>query len=158
VDAHFAISFEAAGEVLKPSSQTAPCRKTAAKKGARKRGQKAGDDREAPAARAHAAPTAFLADQRFPAVFERILHTRHFQAWPDLDDVRGRAACIATLANWSTNAFSAFVFPWYVASFGIYTGFFTCAAICLVPTVFFRAKVPETKGRNLEEIEKYWQP
>jgi hypothetical protein len=91
VDVHFAISFEAAGEVSKPSSQTAPCRKTAAKKGARKRGQKAGGDREAPAARAHAAPTAFVADQRFLAVFERILHTRHFQAWPDLDDVLGDA-------------------------------------------------------------------
>jgi len=70
--------------------------------------------------------------------------------------VRGRAASIATLANWSTNAFSAFVFPWYVATFGMYSGFFTSAAICLVATVFFWAKVPETKGKSLEEIEKFW--
>ena len=72
--------------------------------------------------------------------------------------VRGRAAALCTFANWSTNAFSAFAFPWFVASFGMHTGFFTSAAICLVATLFFWNFVPETKGRSLEEIEKLWQP
>ncbi|MDZ7616149.1 MAG: sugar porter family MFS transporter [Patescibacteria group bacterium] len=72
--------------------------------------------------------------------------------------VRGRGVSIATLANWSTNAFSAFAFPWYVAHFGMYTGFFTSAAICLVATVFFWRFVPETKGKTLEEIERHWLP
>ncbi len=72
--------------------------------------------------------------------------------------IRGRAASIATLANWSTNAVAAFVFPWYVAAFGMHSGFFTFAAICLVATIFFWATVPETKGKTLEEIEKHWQP
>lgn len=71
--------------------------------------------------------------------------------------VRGRAASLCTFSNWSTNAFSAFAFPWYVASFGMHTGFFTSAAICLVATLFFWKFVPETKGRSLEEIEKLWQ-
>jgi SP family arabinose:H+ symporter-like MFS transporter len=71
--------------------------------------------------------------------------------------VRGRAASLCTFANWSTNAFSAFAFPWYVASFGMHTGFFTSAAICLVATVFFWKFVPETMGRSLEEIERLWQ-
>lgn len=70
--------------------------------------------------------------------------------------VRGRAASICTFSNWSTNAFSAFVFPWYVASFGMHTGFLTSAAICLVATVFFFKLVPETKGKSLEEIEQCW--
>jgi len=70
--------------------------------------------------------------------------------------VRGRAASICTFANWSTNAFSAFAFPWYVATFGMYTGFFTSAGICLVATVFFFRFVPETKGKSLEEIERTW--
>jgi len=70
--------------------------------------------------------------------------------------VRGRAVSIATLANWSTNAFSAFVFPWYVASFGMHSGFFTAAVICLTATIFFWRFVPETKGKSLEEIEKHW--
>ena len=70
--------------------------------------------------------------------------------------VRGRAASIATLVNWSTNAVSVFLFPWYVARFGMHIGFYTFAAICLVATVFFWLLVPETKGKTLEEIEQYW--
>ncbi len=72
--------------------------------------------------------------------------------------VRGRAASVATLANWATNAFAAFIFPWYVGRFGMHAGFFTSAAICLAATLFFRAFVPETKGRSLEEIERFWTP
>ncbi len=70
--------------------------------------------------------------------------------------VRGRAMSIATLANWGTNAVSARLFPWYVHTFGMHTGFFTFAAICLVGTIFFWRYVPETKGKSLEEIEKSW--
>lgn len=72
--------------------------------------------------------------------------------------VRGRAASIATLANWSTNAFSALMFPWYVATLGMHAAFFTTAVICLVATVFFWRLVPETRGRSLEEIERLWVP
>jgi len=70
--------------------------------------------------------------------------------------IRGRAVSIAVFANWSTNALSAFLFPWYVAKFGMHVGFFTFAGICAVATVFFWKFVPETKGRSLEEIEDYW--
>lgn len=38
--------------------------------------------------------------------------------------VRGRAVSIATLMNWGTNSISTFLFPWYVATFGMHTGFF----------------------------------
>jgi MFS transporter, SP family, arabinose:H+ symporter len=70
--------------------------------------------------------------------------------------VRGRAMSIATFANWGTNAFSAFLFPKYVESYGMPVAFFTFAAICLVATVFYWVLVPETKGKSLEEIERYW--
>ncbi len=70
--------------------------------------------------------------------------------------VRGRAMSIATLSNWGTNTFSAYMFPWYVSSFGMNTGFFTFAAICFIATLFFWKFVPETKGKSLEEIEKIW--
>jgi SP family arabinose:H+ symporter-like MFS transporter len=63
---------------------------------------------------------------------------------------------IATFANWGTNTITAFLFPWYVERFGMHTGFFTFAAICLVATVFYWTLVPETKGKSLEEIERYW--
>ena len=70
--------------------------------------------------------------------------------------VRGRAVSIATFANWSTNALSAQLFPWYSARLGMQAAFFTSAAICTVATLFFWKYVPETKGRSLEEIEKSW--
>ncbi|MCP4784689.1 MAG: sugar porter family MFS transporter [Fuerstiella sp.] len=70
--------------------------------------------------------------------------------------VRGRAVSICTFANWSTNAFSAFAFPWYVTTLGMHTGFFTSGFICLIATLFFFRYVPETKGKSLEEIERSW--
>jgi SP family arabinose:H+ symporter-like MFS transporter len=70
--------------------------------------------------------------------------------------IRGRAMSIATLSNWGTNTVSAYLFPWYVATFGMHTGFFTFAAICFIATVFFWRFVPETKNKSLEEIEEMW--
>lgn len=70
--------------------------------------------------------------------------------------IRGRAMSIAIFANWSTNAVTAFFFPWYVERFGMHTGFFTFAVICFAATCFFWRFVPETKGKSLEEIEQYW--
>ncbi len=71
--------------------------------------------------------------------------------------IRGRAASIATFANWCTNALSAQLFPWYSARFGMQAAFLTSAAICAVATWFFWKYVPETKGRSLEEIERFWR-
>lgn len=70
--------------------------------------------------------------------------------------VRGRAMSIAIFANWSTNFATAFIFPWYVAKIGMNAGFFTFAVTSLIATIFFYKYVPETKGKSLEEIEKYW--
>ena len=67
--------------------------------------------------------------------------------------VRGRAMSLATFSNWLTNALAAYLFPWYVATFGMHTGFYTFAGICLVATLFFWKFVPETKGKSLEQIE-----
>ena len=71
--------------------------------------------------------------------------------------IRGRAMSVATFANWATNFTAAFLFPWYVTIVGMGAGFFTFAAFCLVGTVFFYMYIPETKGKSLEEIEKYWE-
>ena len=71
--------------------------------------------------------------------------------------IRGRAMSIATFANWGTNFITAFIFPWYVATIGMNAGFFTFAGMCFIATLFFYRYVPETKGKSLEEIEKYWK-
>ncbi len=70
--------------------------------------------------------------------------------------VRGRAMSLATFANWSTNAFSAWVFPWYVAKCGMPVFFFTTAVICFIAASYYWKCVPETKGLSLEEIENLW--
>ena len=70
--------------------------------------------------------------------------------------IRGRGASISTFTNWTTNAAGAFLFPWYVSQYGMYAGFLTFAGICILATLFFWRLVPETKGKSLEEIEKYW--
>ena len=70
--------------------------------------------------------------------------------------LRGRAMSIATFANWATNFATAFTFPWFVAQIGMNAGFFVFAGFCLVATVFFHRLIPETKGKSLEEIERYW--
>ncbi len=72
------------------------------------------------------------------------------------NSVRGRGVSISTFTNWTTNALSAFVFPWYVSYLGMPAGFLSFAAICLAATVFFWKLVPETRGKTLEEIEEYW--
>ncbi len=72
--------------------------------------------------------------------------------------VRGRAMSIAAFSNWGTNTLAAYLFPWYVASFGMHVGFFTFGAICLVATLFFWRFVPETKGKSLEQIEQIFRP
>jgi SP family arabinose:H+ symporter-like MFS transporter len=72
------------------------------------------------------------------------------------NQIRGRAMSVATFANWATNTVSVFLFPWYVDRYGMHTGFFTFAAICLVATLFFWKFVPETKGKSLEEIARHW--
>jgi SP family arabinose:H+ symporter-like MFS transporter len=70
--------------------------------------------------------------------------------------LRGRGASISTFVNWTTNAASAFAFPWYVTQLGMHTGFFTFAVICCFATYFFWKLVPETRGKSLEEIEQHW--
>ncbi len=64
---------------------------------------------------------------------------------------------IAVFSNWGTNTLAAYLFPWYVASYGMHVGFFTFAGICLVATLFFWKFVPETKGKSLEEIEQLFK-
>ena len=67
--------------------------------------------------------------------------------------LRGRAMSIAAFSNWGTNTVAAYLFPWYVASFGMHIGFFTFGIICLIATLVFWKFVPETKGKSLEQIE-----
>lgn len=68
--------------------------------------------------------------------------------------VRGNAMSAATLVLWITNFFTTASFPVMKAHFGLPATFILHASICFVYLLFVRSKIPETKGRSLEEIEK----
>ncbi len=67
--------------------------------------------------------------------------------------VRERGMAIAVFVNWSTNAISALLFPWYTSTLGMAAGFITFGVVCVISTCLFFRLVPETAGKSLEEIE-----
>jgi hypothetical protein len=67
--------------------------------------------------------------------------------------VRSAAMAACTVANWSFNFLVSFTFLQLISTAGNGGAFFTYACIGVVALAFFAWKVPETKGRTLEEIE-----
>lgn len=71
--------------------------------------------------------------------------------------IRGGALAIATLALWIANFFTTSLFPVMNREFGLPVTFLVHAAICLLYFLFVRARIPETKGKSLEEIERFFR-
>lgn len=70
--------------------------------------------------------------------------------------IRGRAMSIATLAVWIGTATIGQTIPISLENLGPALTFWIFALFCL-PTIYIGARlVPETKGKTLEEIERYW--
>lgn len=70
--------------------------------------------------------------------------------------IRGRAMSVATMAAWIGMTTIGFVIPVLLDSIGPAFTYWIFALFCL-PTIYIGWKlVPETKGKTLEEIEKYW--
>ncbi len=70
--------------------------------------------------------------------------------------VRARAIGIATAANWGANFLVTLTFPTLRQTLGSGPTFWLFAAFGIVALVFVWRRVPETKGRTLEEIERVW--
>jgi sugar porter (SP) family MFS transporter len=69
-------------------------------------------------------------------------------------NVREPAMAACTVANWSFNFLVSFTFLTLTTGIGKAATFWLYAAVGVVAFVFFLLKVPETKGRTLEEIEQ----
>ncbi len=67
--------------------------------------------------------------------------------------IRGTAMSVASIANWGSNFLVALTFPSLLAAFGGAGSFWLFAVLGIVGWVFVYFRVPETKGRSLEEIE-----
>ncbi|WP_159475098.1 sugar porter family MFS transporter [Dyadobacter sp. 3J3] len=68
--------------------------------------------------------------------------------------IRGSAMALATLALWIANFFTTSLFPVMKEQIGLPFTFLIHGAICFIYFLFVRVRVPETKGKSLEEIEK----
>lgn len=68
--------------------------------------------------------------------------------------IRGAAMAVAVTALWSACFLLTFTFPILNRKLGAAYTFWIYAAICLVGFVYIFYRLPETKGKTLEQIEK----
>lgn len=67
--------------------------------------------------------------------------------------VRGLAISFVGLVNSSVSFLVQLIFPWELANWGSAPTFFIYGGFAAIGLVFVLAKLPETKGRTLEELE-----
>ena len=70
------------------------------------------------------------------------------------NQIRGAAMALATFALWIACFILTYTFPLLNKSFGAAGTFWVYAGICIFGFVFILRKLPETKGKTLEAIEK----
>ncbi len=70
--------------------------------------------------------------------------------------IRGRAMSIATVCLWCGTLLVTLTFLSLVQVLTAPGAFLLYAVICIAALIFVKLAVPETKGRSLEEIEKWW--
>ncbi|MDR2147563.1 MAG: sugar porter family MFS transporter [Tannerella sp.] len=68
--------------------------------------------------------------------------------------IRGAAMALATFALWAACFVLTYTFPLLNKSLGAAGTFWVYSGICLAGFIFIMAKLPETKGKSLEEIER----
>ena len=68
--------------------------------------------------------------------------------------LRSKAMSLAVMAIWIANFFLILVFPFVLSKFGGATAFLIFAVMCTFLLMFAIFKIPETKGKSLEELEK----
>jgi MFS family permease len=68
--------------------------------------------------------------------------------------VRGRAAGLASSFNWIGSWLVGLLFPIMTAAMPQEAVFAIFGVICMLGCLFVKTRVPETRGRTLEEIER----
>jgi hypothetical protein len=71
--------------------------------------------------------------------------------------IRGVAISVAVTALWIACFVLTYTFPLLNSSLGAAKTFPIYAGICAVGFVFIKLRLPETKGRTLEEIGQLWR-
>jgi SP family xylose:H+ symportor-like MFS transporter len=68
--------------------------------------------------------------------------------------IRGTASSVAIISLWGAYFILVFTFPLLAEKLGTYGPFYLYAFICFLGFLFIKAKVKETKGQTLEELEQ----
>ena len=68
--------------------------------------------------------------------------------------IRGAAMAVATVSLWLASFLLTYTFPLLNNAFGASGTFWLYGIICVAGLLFIYKKLPETKGKSLEEIEK----
>jgi len=68
--------------------------------------------------------------------------------------VRGMAMAVSTFSLWTACFILTYTFPLLNNALGAYGTFWLYGVICLFGFIFVKKRLPETKGKSLEEIEK----
>lgn len=68
--------------------------------------------------------------------------------------IRGAAMALASTTLWIASTLLVLLFPIIKSKIYIYGAFWLYAAICVLGFFYVKVKLPETKGKSLEEIEK----
>jgi hypothetical protein len=63
---------------------------------------------------------------------------------------------VAVTALWVASFTLTYTFPFFNHALGAAKTFWIYATICVAGFVFIRARLPETKGKTLEQIEGLW--
>jgi MFS family permease len=68
--------------------------------------------------------------------------------------IRGQAMSVATMANWGANFAVTVSFLTLLGAIGNAGTFFLFGGLSLVALAYFQRKVPETRNRSLQDIER----
>lgn len=71
--------------------------------------------------------------------------------------IRGRAASMATSALWTGTLLVTLTFLSLIRVLGVSGTFSIYAVLCAAGFVFIWTRVPETRGKTLEQIQQYWE-
>jgi SP family arabinose:H+ symporter-like MFS transporter len=70
--------------------------------------------------------------------------------------IRGAAMSVAVTALWVASFILTYTFPLFNHALGAARTFWIYAAICVAGFFLIKARLPETKGKTLEQIEALW--
>ena len=70
--------------------------------------------------------------------------------------IRGAAMSVAVTALWVASFILTYTFPLFNHVLGAATTFWIYAGVCVAGFFFIKARLPETKGKTLEQIEELW--